>query len=283
MSADGESRPTSEEEPVVAELDPRSEPRQRELFVRWQRSAERRRWFRSVWIVIGVATVWAVGSPFLVYFTAPTGWGEPDISTGPFFLPVMLISTIGAFGAFLALAFSYQRARRLVWSEADREEARALSQAEEHLAARGAELDLAALWAANQQRIEYYHRLAQTQSRVSFQNASIASIAGLMLLIAAGAFAAFAASVPAAIASGAVGVAGAAMSGFIGTTFIRMQGVATRQMSEFFLQPVEFSRLLGAERLLAMLPEADRSEAVQVILHAALRSEAGLTMVRNGD
>jgi hypothetical protein len=244
-----------------------------ESFVRWQRSDDRRRWFRSLWIVIGVTAVWAAGTPFLVYISAPSGWGGVELGQSPFLIPVVTVSILGGFGATIALLYSYQRARRLVWSEAWREEARALSDAEESLAAAGAELDLGALWAVNQQRIEYYHWLAQSQSRVSFQNASIASVAGLMLLIAAGAFAAFAPSVPAAIASGAVGVAGAAMSGFIGSTFIRMQGVATRQMGEFFLQPVEFSRLLGAERLLAMLPDADRAAAVQVILRAALRSD----------
>lgn len=132
------------------------------------------------------------------------------------------------------------------------------------------QLELASLWAATQKRIHLYHTIATSQAEQSFKVGQRASIAGFILVIGLGLAAAFATSGTASIAAAAVGVAGAAMSGYIGATFMKAQSEASAQLRQFFLQPVEFSRLLGAERLLNTLPDAHKAEAVQLVVRTMM-------------
>ncbi len=128
-------------------------------------------------------------------------------------------------------------------------------------------LSLPALWALTQQRIDHYHRLATGQSSTSFRTGQIIMIVGFVAVIALGALAAFAASGTAAIAASVVAVAGAALSGFVGATFMKSQSEASVQLREFFLQPVEFARLLGAERLVQLLADdAAKGRAIEQII-----------------
>jgi hypothetical protein len=127
-------------------------------------------------------------------------------------------------------------------------------------------LDLASLWPVTQKRIDFYHEIALEQSRKSFRNGQIAMIIGFLSVIGVGFLAAFAKNGTASIAAAAVGVAGAAMSGLIGATFLKSQTEASSQLRQFFSQPVELLRVLGAERLVEVLPEAERAEAVQQII-----------------
>ena len=146
--------------------------------------------------------------------------------------------------------------------------ARDLQEQEKEIAESGGELNLSSLWAVNQRRIEYYHGIATSQSEASFRNGTIASVAGFVLLLAVGLLGAFSASLGGSIAVGIVGVAGAAMASYLGATFMKTQADASAQLRQFFLQPVEFSRLLGAERLIETLPEKDRAAAVEQVIAA---------------
>lgn len=144
--------------------------------------------------------------------------------------------------------------------EIETEESKVAAQAE------GGQLELPSLWAATQTRINYYHEIATTQAEQSFRVGMWAAVAGFVAVIALGVVAAYAPNGTAAIAASVVGVAGAAMSAYVGATFMKTQAQASNQLSKFFLQPVEFARLLGAERLLQTLPESERSEVVSTIV-----------------
>jgi hypothetical protein len=55
----------------------------------------------------------------------------------------------------------------------------------------------------------------------------------------------------AAISTGSLGAVGAAFAAYIGRTFIRSQETAATHLRAYFDQPLELSRYLAAERLLA--------------------------------
>jgi len=131
-------------------------------------------------------------------------------------------------------------------------------------------LDLANLWAANQRRIDYYHDVAMDQAKSSYKTGRRAMIAGFVTVIALGVVAAFALSATASVAASVIGVAGAAMGSHIGATFMKALAEASAQLSQFFLQPVEFSRLLDAERLLDTLEPEQRGAAAQQVIQAMM-------------
>lgn len=65
-----------------------------------------------------------------------------------------------------------------------------------------------------------------------------------------------------AVAAAVVGVGGGGMSAYVSATFIRSQEAASAQMRAYFSQPLDYSRTLAAERLIADLPggpERDRA------------------------
>ncbi|HMS18763.1 MAG TPA: hypothetical protein PKA37_18125 [Planctomycetota bacterium] len=131
------------------------------------------------------------------------------------------------------------------------------------------DLSLRVLWALTQQRIDLYHRLATNQSSTSFRIGQIIMIAGFLVVIGLGALATFAPNGTAAIAASVVAVASAALSGFVGATFMKSQSEATSQLREFFLQPVEFARLLAAERLVNTLEDPEtKVRAIEQVIKA---------------
>ena len=71
-----------------------------------------------------------------------------------------------------------------------------------------------------------------------------------------------------AIAASVIGVAGAGMSAYIGSTFMKAQASSSEQLGAYFLQPVEFARALGAERLLDKLEPGDRAKVVERIVQS---------------
>jgi hypothetical protein len=92
-----------------------------------------------------------------------------------------------------------------------------------------------------------------------------------MAIVAVAAIAAFTTSGTGVIAASVIGVAGAGLSAYIGSTFMRAQSDASAQLREYFLQPVEFSRMLSAERLVNSIDvPADKSQAVQEIIKAMM-------------
>lgn len=135
------------------------------------------------------------------------------------------------------------------------------------------ELESAKAWTLTQQRIDYYHEIALQQARRSFFSGQFAAYVGFAVVLVAAALAAFASNGTAAIAASVVGVAGAGLSGYIGGTFMKLQAEASAQMREFFLQPVESSRMLNAERLVQTIADGtERSKAVQEIVKAMMTS-----------
>jgi hypothetical protein len=78
----------------------------------------------------------------------------------------------------------------------------------------------------------------------------------------------FAASPTASVAAGLVGIAGGGLGAYAGNTFMKSQETAARQLREYFLQPLEFSKYLAAERILELLDEKDRMASVRLLIEA---------------
>ncbi|GAB2736770.1 TRADD-N-associated membrane domain-containing protein [Sinomonas soli] len=135
------------------------------------------------------------------------------------------------------------------------------------------------LWTVTQERMDAYHEIATGQARQSFRNSVWAMGIGGVFVLVFGALALQASSVAGAVSAGAVSVASGAASAYIGATFIRAQFEAMRQLRQFFNQPVEFTRILAAERLIDSLEPEDRARAVHLLLErmalTAAPSEAG--------
>lgn len=219
---------------------------------------------------------WALGVGAFLAATVSVVWFV--VVAGRLNMPAPLPQILGAYAAAFAFlgplfvatlrlrdarrAFEDRMTLGLV-SDLQNEE-RALAQSED------GKTDLASLWAITQKRIDLYHGIATAQAQKSFRVGQIAAIAGFMAVLGLGAIAAFAQSGTAAVAASVVGVAGAAMSAYIGATFMKAQAAASAQLRQFFLQPVEFSRMLGVERLLTDLPDSDRAAAVMQIIASTM-------------
>lgn len=130
--------------------------------------------------------------------------------------------------------------------------------------------DVATLWELTQKRIDYYHEIATNQARRSFITSQVATGAGFVLIISVAVIAARTTNPISAISAGVVGVVGGGLSAYIGATFMRAQTEATAQMRQFFIQPVEFHRILGAERLMENLEPEQKADAVQMIIRSLM-------------
>jgi hypothetical protein len=175
---------------------------------------------------------------------------------------------------FFFLAVHAARQRRLFADRVKFGIVRDLQDDEQRLAEESLDgkTDFASLWAITQRRIDLYHGIATAQAESSFKVGQRATVAGFVAVIILGIVAAFAKNGAAAIAASVIGVAGAAMSGYVGATFMKAQSEASAQLRQFFLQPVEFSRMLGVERLVETLPDSDRPAAVQQIVKSMMPS-----------
>lgn len=116
-------------------------------------------------------------------------------------------------------------------------------------------LALSALWEVTHSRLDLYHQIATGQARRSFFTAQAATGVGFILLVVFAILAASAQSTAGAVTTGALGAVSAALAGYIGRTFVRSQESAASHLRAYFDQPLEFSKYLAAERLLA-----DRSD-----------------------
>ena len=112
-------------------------------------------------------------------------------------------------------------------------------------------LTLAALWDVTHGRMDLYHQIVTRQARRSFGAAQVAMGIGFVLLVVFAVVAVEAKTTAAAISAGGLGAVGAAFAAYIGKTFIRSQESAASHLKEYFTQPLELSRYLAAERLLA--------------------------------
>lgn len=270
--------PNTVPEPVPAEVeteerDPRGMSPD-ELRVLWRESPDYIAFKRVRWRGLIISLIVAV-------LVGTGAWLLSDVFDGGYENRIDPQSKIVvAIGMAFALLYAYvamallmeQRARRRFNDRVRFGLVENLQRRERKLAeeAKNGQLDLASLWAANQERIDTYHEIATSQADSSFKVGQWAMIAGFGVVVVLGFVAAFAKDGTASIAASVAGVAGAALSAYIGSTFMKAQTEASKQLSQFFLQPVEFARLLGAERLLETLDKSERTVAVQRVIETIM-------------
>lgn len=141
-------------------------------------------------------------------------------------------------------------------------------------------LALAQLWAVTHRRLDHYHTIALEQSQKAFRNAQGAMATGFLLLAGCVIVAVTAASTAGAVAAGSLGAVAAGLAGYIAHTFVRSQEAAAAHLRTYFDQPVEFSRYLAAERLVAesTLTPQQREELVAVLVRAMVAGQYGPTL-----
>ncbi|ALV48132.1 hypothetical protein ASR50_34465 [Streptomyces sp. 4F] len=143
------------------------------------------------------------------------------------------------------------------------------------------DLALSRLWRLTQARLDLYHTIATTQARRSFVSAQFAMVAGFFMLTAFVVLALNVSSTSGAIVAGGLGAVSAALAGFISKTFVKSQQTAAEHLKAYFDQPLEFSRYLAAERLLAdaNLPDEQRAEVVAALVQTVAAGPAGAAPV----
>jgi hypothetical protein len=156
--------------------------------------------------------------------------------------------------------------QRAVQDRARQEAATELRREERDIAA--SRTDFGALWAITQKRIDYYHEIATAQARTSIRSGQVAAYAGLLVILVAAVTAGLARNATGAIAAGVIGIGGAALSAYVGAIVMKAQVATSAQLREYFMQPVEFSRVLAAERLLETLDRLDRAPVVASIVES---------------
>ncbi|MGW3298453.1 hypothetical protein [Streptomyces rubiginosohelvolus] len=131
-------------------------------------------------------------------------------------------------------------------------------------------LGLPELWAATHARLNLYHDIATDQAKTSFRNAQRAMVAGFLLLVVFAGIAVWASTTAVAIVAGGLGAVSAALAGYVAKTFIRSQEAAATHLRSYFDQPLELSRYLAAERLVADgdLTQEQRGEILSALVQA---------------
>ncbi|MFJ6238839.1 hypothetical protein ACIQH0_32710 [Streptomyces griseus] len=131
-------------------------------------------------------------------------------------------------------------------------------------------LGLAELWEATHARLDLYHHIATGQAKTSFRNAQFAMGAGFLLLVVFAGIAFWASTTAVAIVAGGLGAVSAALAGYVAKTFIRSQESAATHLRSYFDQPLELSRYLAAERLVADgdLSQEQRGEILSALVQA---------------
>ncbi|MCD5341528.1 hypothetical protein LR392_04700 [Arthrobacter sp. AK04] len=248
--------------------DPDEDPVARKI--RWRDSAEYGRFKTVRNIIIVVVTILIILSLTVTYFQIQADTQFYMRSNSQFEVIKILFVTAAAIFMTGVVILGVEQTRRKDFEDRIRLGIiDKIGEKEKDLAKKAVDgkLDLPSLWALNQDRIEYYHRVAFAQAENSYKTAQAAGLAGFIAVLGLGALAAFAGGGTASIAAAAVGVAGAAMSAYIGATFVKTQQASSEQFRQFFQQPVEVARVLAAERLIATLEPEHRAESVkQVVL-----------------
>lgn len=239
----------------------------------WRNSAERARLFKRV---IALGTCLVLGGAVVGALVSLVTYNE----TGEYIARTQLQSTLlyalvglglgvlaAVYGGILLRSFE----RRAFHDRYKLEQSRArLDEAEQVLVNSTSDTSFAALWTATQARLDHYHDIATSQSRRSFAYGQVAAATGLGVVLICTALAIVAESSAGAVVAGVLGGSAAAMSGYIGSTFLRTQDLAASQMRDYFGQPLEFSRFLAAERLLGEINDGERREAATVALIQAI-------------
>jgi hypothetical protein len=146
-----------------------------------------------------------------------------------------------------------------------------LKEAERKVAENGSS-DFAELWDVTQKRLDYYHRIATSQSEKSFFYGQMAAVAGFAAIVVAALVAGFARSTTASIVAGLTGATGGGLGAYIGATFMKSQDLTSAQLRAYFLQPLEFSKYLAAERLAQQISVEKRDAAIINIINSIAKS-----------
>ncbi|MGD6742998.1 hypothetical protein ACOKM3_14270 [Streptomyces sp. BH106] len=138
-------------------------------------------------------------------------------------------------------------------------------------------LALPELWALTHSRLDLYHEIATGQASRSFRNAQVAMVLGFVLLVAFVVVALQASTTAGAVVAGGLGAVAAGLAGYVSRTFVRSQEAAAGHLRAYFDQPLEFSRYLAAERLVAdsNLTEEQRAEVVTELAKAMIAGPGG--------
>ncbi len=136
--------------------------------------------------------------------------------------------------------------------------------------AHAAHLALPELWATTHARLKLYHDVALGQADRSFRSAQTAMWASFVAFGGFVAVAFYASTTAGSIVAGGLGAVSAALAGFIGLTFVRSQEAAAEHLRSYFDQPLELSRYLAAERLIAdaALNDEQRAEILNALVTA---------------
>ncbi|MFE5681712.1 hypothetical protein [Streptomyces sp. NPDC056512] len=137
---------------------------------------------------------------------------------------------------------------------------------------RAPQLPLSELWAVTHSRLDLYHEIATGQASRSFRNAQVAMVLGFALLVVFVIVALRASTTAGAVVAGGLGAVAAALAGYVSRTFVRSQEAAASHLRAYFEQPLEFSRYLAAERLVAdsNLSDEQRAEVVTELAKAMI-------------
>lgn len=112
-------------------------------------------------------------------------------------------------------------------------------------------LALPELWSVTHSRLDLYHEIALGQARRSFRNAQAASGIGFTFLAAFVVVAINASTTAGAVVAGGLGTVSAALAGYVSKTFVKSQEASASHLRSYFDQPLEFSRYLAVERIIA--------------------------------
>lgn len=139
---------------------------------------------------------------------------------------------------------------------------------------RQSELALEGLWRKNQRLLLVYHEIAANQATSGYNAARRAAAVGMVLMGGTIAAALFAPNSTASIVAGVVGTSGTAMTGYVASTYVRLQQGTSDQLRSYFDNPVEMSRILAAERLVAQLSTEEAKDAGLMAIVEALANPA---------
>lgn len=126
------------------------------------------------------------------------------------------------------------------------------------------------LWEEAQIRLARYHELAVIQGRQSFRMLLLFSALGFTVLGVVIWKATGVESVAGGAALGAAGSAAAGLTAYISRTFMRAYQDANDRLVDYFAEPLDMSRLLASERLIRLMTEPMRDEAVMRTIDSAL-------------
>lgn len=137
---------------------------------------------------------------------------------------------------------------------------------------------LVSLWNLTQERLDYYHNLATTQAEKSFARAQTAMFIGFVLVIILVWFSVTAKTTSGSIAAGSLGALVGSATAYISGTFIRSQEDAASHLRSYFLQPLEFSRFLAAERIAMKVQGETQAQTLASVAIAVATGGAKLDM-----